>query len=154
MQDNSFLDSNLIRTYPFVHNPEVTIPNWLLTDFRAVMLVDGYDPVEHTVYLAWVALFDGRLRAGFRTDAPSLADEELVFEFDLESPRHTAAFASSQPLLNSMVEMCGCTQEQLCNPDFTEPTIGNCGPELLCNPDLDVICQPELLCDVEITTAP
>jgi len=153
VQDTGFLDSNLIRTYPFVYNLGVVIPNWLLTDFRAVTLVDGYDPASHTVYLAWAAMFNGQLRFGFRSTSPELADEELVFTFKLDDPRYTTVFASSQPILGTMAEMCGCSQEQLCNPDFTNPALPQCGPELLCNPDLGVVCDIELLCDLVTTTA-
>lgn len=150
--DTGFLNQNLIRAFPFVHNEGSSVPNWLIVDFRAVLLEPGFDPRVHTIYLAWVARFDNRLRFGFRTDAPSLANQELVFERLLDDKReYVTEFVQSTPLLNTLEERCGCSEELLCNTDGSGGP-NTCGPELLCNPMFEIGCSPELLCTPEPQT--
>lgn len=149
--DSEFLDQNLIRSFPFVVNPSSTVPEWLMVDFRAVILEGEFDPSIHTVELAWVARFEDRLRFGFRTNAPDLADQELVFERSFSEGRHVTEFTQSIPLLDTAEERCGCGPELLCNPLFIDG--GSCGPELLCNPGYDNGCGDQLLCNTDFSMA-
>lgn len=142
--NTGFLDSNLIRAFPFVVNPGVSIPDWLVVDFRVEIRSGEWDPEVHRVYLAWVAKFGQRLRFGFRTDAPDLEDEELVFERDLSDPRFLTTFADSSPLLETIETRCGCTEQELCNFDFAAPdTCEN----VVCNPDFNAGCSPDHICN-------
>jgi hypothetical protein len=83
---------------------------------------------------------------GFRTDAPSLADEELIFEVDLSQNEFQTVFTESQALATTKADRCGCDEELFCDSDFTGDT--QCGPELLCDPRFDLACGDNLLCDV------
>lgn len=146
MRDTGFLTENLIRAYPFIENHDKEIPDWLIVDFRAVFTSGQYDPTKHKVFLAWVALYQNRLRFGFRTDVPGLEDEELVFERLLLDPRYKTEFVQSQPLLLEEDQKCGCIDELLCDPNFTNDDPEVCGPELLCNEELGDNCGDDLLC--------
>lgn len=146
IQDTGFLNSNLIRSFPFIYNSSATVPNWLVVDFRAIILTTGWDPTRHRIYLAWVARYGDRLRFGFRSDAPPLADQELVFERSLDDSAYLTSFAESTPLSTTLEERCGCAIELLCDPEL-DGDVPDCGPELLCNPSLSEQCSDELLCD-------
>lgn len=147
MIDTGFLNENLIRAFPFVLNERADVPNWLVVDFRAIVLEGVFDPRKHRIALAWVARFNDRLRFGFRTDAPDLADQELVFERSLaDDGRFITEFAESQPLLVTVEQRCGCSEELLCNTNFTDDS--TCGPDLLCNASQGSNCGPELLCNL------
>jgi hypothetical protein len=144
--DTGFHNQNLIRAFPFIANVETNIPDWLIVDFRAVILDGAFDPRIHSIELAWVARFENKLRFGFRTDAPELADQELVFSRELDGGDYVTEFVDSVPLLETPEDRCGCSVELLCNPD-QEGTPSSCGPELLCNPNHDASCSIELLCN-------
>lgn len=144
MLDTGFLNSNLIRSFPFIYNPSATVPNWLVVDFRAIVTF-GWDPTAHRIFLAWVTRYGDRLRFGFRTDSPAMADQELVFERSLADPRYKTDFVESTPLAQTLEERCGCSIELLCDPDLDGDN-PICGPELLCNAELSVECDVELLC--------
>lgn len=149
--NTGFLNSNLIRAFPFVVNPLDKIPDWLIADFRAEIIGGEWDPEVYRVYLAWVAKYGERLRFGFRTDAPELADEELVFERDLTDPNYTTTFVESTPLLNTIYERCGCTEQELCNPNFEVPeTCQN----VICNPGFSADCGPDHICNPNFMPTP
>ncbi|RME24186.1 MAG: hypothetical protein D6800_09005 [Candidatus Zixiibacteriota bacterium] len=131
--DYGFLESNLIRAFPFVFNERSTgIPDWLMVDLRIEIDDGSWDPSRYRVYLAWVTLLGNILRMGFRTDAPSLSDEELVFTRDISADgKFLTEFVESTPLTTSVRDRCGCKEERLCNPNFQGPTFCD---EVLCNP--------------------
>jgi len=142
--DTGLLNANLNRAYPFVANYQVVIPDYLVVDFRAEILDGDWDPEVHRVYLAWMTRYEDTLRFGFRSDAPSLEDEELVFVLNLNDPRYRTVFADSTPLLDRVEERCGCTSAQLCNSDFDQET--GCTSQI-CNPDFDFYCGPDHICN-------
>lgn len=150
--DTDFLDSNLLRAYPFLENPGIDVPDWLIADMRVTILSQPWDASQYRVYLAWMARFGDRVRFGFRTDHPQLADQELIFEREIGSARLLTTFADSTPLAESIEERCGCSAELLCNADFSQGDA--CGPELLCNPDFENTCGPELLCNARMDMDP
>lgn len=143
MRVDEFLESNLIRSYPFIDTYASGIPDWLVVDFRATILAGDFDPAVHSIYLAWMARLENKVRFGFRTDAPDLSDQELVFELDMTNEKMVTQHVYSQPLLGSIEERCGCQEELLCNPDFHLPD--NCGAELLCNSSFTDSCGPNLM---------
>lgn len=150
--DTEFLDSNLFRAFPLVENPGIDIPNWMIVDMRVTVLSQPWDASRYNVYLAWVARLGNRVRFGFRTDHPQLADQELIFERSVDSPKHQTSFSESEPLTETIEERCGCSTELLCNADFTEGD--GCSDELLCNPSFDDACGPELLCNARLKAPP
>jgi hypothetical protein len=87
MRVDEFLESNMIRSFPFVDTYGSPVPDWLIVDFRATILAGTFDPSIHSVYLAWMARLSNKVRFGFRTDAPELADQELIFELDMSSDK-------------------------------------------------------------------
>lgn len=135
MRDDEFLDSNLIRAFPFVENINQTIPNWLIVDFRAVILDGNFDPEIHNIFLAWIVRVGNKIRFGFRTDAPDLSDQELVFERDLDATEMATQHVISTPLADTIEARCGCSQELLCDPNFTGGQV--CSVELLCDPNFE-----------------
>ena len=146
MLDTGVLNANLIRSYPFIYNSRDTVPNWLVVDFRAIIHEGRWDPTQHRIFLAWVTRYGDRLRFGFRTDAPDMADQELIFERSMGDTRYLTTFSQSTPLAETLEERCGCSVELLCNSnmDGAGPV---CGPELLCNPLLSIACDEQLLCE-------
>ncbi|GIW89576.1 MAG: hypothetical protein KatS3mg109_0008 [Pirellulaceae bacterium] len=131
--DYGFLESNLIRSFPFVFNPLGSgIPDWLVVDIRIEVDDASWDPARDQVYLAWATLLGNILRLGFRTTNPVLSGEELVFTRDIETaPKFQTEFVESTPVLGTVRDRCGCTDERLCNPDFQGPTFCD---QVLCNP--------------------
>lgn len=142
----SFFDQNMGRAYPFVANDRSSIPDTLVVDFRAVILQGSFDPAVHRFFLAWLARFGNRVRLGFRTDCPDLADQELVFEVDPSSPKYSTLFTESSPSLETVEERCGCGDELLCNIDFGNQQT-ECGSNLLCQPDFNDPCGPQQVCN-------
>lgn len=146
--DTEFLESNLIRAFPFIANYDQKIPDWLIADVRIEVRSGNWDPSRHRMFLAWVTRFGSRVRFGIRTDAPDLKDQELVFERDLDDPRFETQFVESTDLLDTVEDRCGCGDELLCNTIFrTEDTceemvcnggfFAECGPEHICNPEFE-----------------
>lgn len=146
MTNFGYEEQNLIRSFPFVINDKQNIPDWLVVDFRAMMLESGFDPQIHSVWLAWIGRLATKLRLGFRTDAPALADEELIFEVDISTNEFVTVLTESQPLATTAADRCGCDEELFCDSDFAGDT--HCGPELLCDPAFDITCNDNLICDV------
>lgn len=144
MADTEFLESNLIRAFPFVSNPVNVIPNWMIADLRIEIRSGTWDPSVHRVFLAWVARLGSRIRFGIRTDAPDLADEELVFERDIDAAKFETEFIRSTSLLDTIEERCGCGEELLCNDRFIDTDTCE---EVLCNGDLFGECGQEHICN-------
>lgn len=147
MTNFGYTESNLIRSFPFINNKDQVIPDWLVVDFRALIISGSYDPSKHKMWLAWVGRLNQKLRLGFRTDAPDLADEELIFDVDLTSQEMKTVYAESQALTASIEDRCGCDDELLCDPGFNVDE--QCGPELLCDPRFALDCGDNLLCDLD-----
>jgi hypothetical protein len=139
MRVDEFLESNMIRSFPFVDTYGSPVPDWLIVDFRATILAGTFDPSIHSVYLAWMARLSNKVRFGFRTDAPELADQELIFELDMSSDKMVTQHVYSQPLTKTMAERCGCSEEMLCDPVIA------CGAQLLCNSTFTDVCGNNLM---------
>jgi len=142
MRDDEFYNSNMGRSYPFIDTSGTAIPDWLVVDFRAIITGGAFDPATHVIYLAWIARLADRVRFGFRTDAPELSDQELVFEYDLDAGKMVTQHVVATPITTSLEQRCGCDEELLCNPDFQLPA--DCGAEMLCDPRVDA-CGDTLL---------
>lgn len=146
MTNYGYDESNLVRAFPFVVNDKTAIPDWLVVDFRAMIIDGSFDPELHTIRLSWVGRLGDKLRLGFRTDAPELADEELVFEVDITSTEFVTVYSESTTNTTSIEERCGCNEQLFCDTDFAGDT--QCGPELLCDASFEAACGANLICDV------
>lgn len=146
MSNYGYDESNLVRAFPFVANDKTAIPDWLVVDFRALIIDGDYDPEIHSIWLAWVGRLANKVRLGFRTDAPDLADEELVFELDINTGEFVTAYADSSPNTVTIEDRCGCDTQLFCDTEFVGDT--QCGPELLCDPRFDETCGDNLICDI------
>lgn len=108
MPREGFLDENAGRSYPFlagtVGQPEpgpdpgsaLYLPDSAILDFGALLgLNAGFVEDEHIVYLAAVRRQDDQFEFEFRSTAPGLSQEPLIFCRNLEDPRHAVEYADS-----------------------------------------------------------
>ena len=143
-----FLADNIFRSYPIIHCRENGMPDCAISDFGSTTLAgSGYVEGTHEVWLEWIRRLDRTIEFAFRSDAPGLVDQMLIFQRDIDDPDFVTSFTWAQTVLTQqqLEEACECGANWICNSgfdEFTPPTTttttpppGSSSPDIVPNCD-------------------
>ena len=118
-----FLDDNVARSYPFIVGREADVPDCIIADFGSTALEgSGYIEGTHEVWLEWIRRLGSVIEFSFRSDAPGLANQSLIFQRDITDPEFVTSFSWAQTALTQaqLDAACECGPNVVCNPAFDE----------------------------------
>lgn len=118
-----FLNDNTYRAYPFQPALVGSIPDCAIADFGSTALAgSGYVEGTHDVWLEWIRRLGDTLEFSFRTNAPGLADQALIFQRDVNDAEFATSYSWAQPALTAgqLAAACTCGVNLLCNGSFDE----------------------------------
>jgi hypothetical protein len=126
MPSSGFFDRNTRRTYPFVFDQDMSLPDCAIVDFGCTMLgSSGFIPGVHKVWLEWIRRINNKVEYSFRTDAPGLLNQALIFQRNVSDPDYVTEFTWAQDALTSeeVNAPCECGGNLISNWDFDEAGI-------------------------------
>lgn len=118
-----FLNENINRSYPFIKDRVGQIPDCAVADFGSTTLAgSGYVEGEHEIWLEWIRRLGPTIEFSFRSDAPGLSDQALIFQRDISDADYVTSFTHAQPALTEeqLDRACECGTNVVCNPFFDE----------------------------------